>query len=126
MRNHFRRIPVSTEVLNLAILVYLKHIDAFKLDLFPAGAGSATGPLYRRAIAGNKNRVFGQANTLKVLAHRFQEFADCGTAADWRCTHWIAGRAILGESVGESLDFHLADGKKVGAHRARNLVRCNL
>ena len=68
LRDHFRRIPVRVDSLNLAVFVHFDHIDAFEADFAAIVALAATRPFHRGAIAGHEHRIFGEADALEVLA----------------------------------------------------------
>ena len=55
LRNHLGRIPVGPEILNLAVVVNFKDVDAFEFYVLAVAACACTNPLHGRAIARNKN-----------------------------------------------------------------------
>src|SRR5882762_8307530 len=119
--DHFGRVPIGMDRLNLTLFVHLKNVDAFKVHLLAAGAGAVAGPFHSRAVAGNENGIFIKRDALKILADRCQELAQRRAAGYCRRSFRIARRAILGESISEGIRIHRADGQKVSAHGARDL-----
>ena len=83
--------------MNLAVFVHFNDVYAFERHFFSVRADAVAGPLHRRAVAGNKDVVFGQADTLEIPADRLKEFADCIAAGDPGRADRIESGSILGE-----------------------------
>src|SRR6185437_8525175 len=76
LRDHFRRVPVGPDALDLAILIDFKDVDTFESYFLAAGAGSLPDPLHRGAVAGHEHGIFRQPHALEVLADRIEEFTN--------------------------------------------------
>src|ERR1041385_3975472 len=126
LRDHFCGVPIGVHGLNLAVFVHFDDVDSFESNFLAAIARAFARPFDGRAVAGNEDRIFRQADAFEVLTNGSKKFPQTFATGNSRCADGIMRRAVFGKTIGESFRVHRANREKIVAHHARDSVRFRL